>query len=214
MFADVVEFLIVLGMLSPAIAVAVYVSKPGKGGRLENLILFYLFVSLFFDILCYVLATYYVENNLIIAHFYEIAATLPLALIYAHQQKELFWKRVVLISFGLLTLLGLLYFTVADLWNSSSGYFYMAVAALASLFSLRYFLKVIKTPEFKYITNDPNFWVNSAFLFFFGSAVFLSLFEVVIFSDIDYFVQIYTPVHLLTYLLSNLALAVALWKTW
>lgn len=214
MYLDVVEFLIVLGLLSPTIAIAVFVSKPAKGGRLENLLFFYLIASLFFDVLSYILATYYVESNQFALHLYELVICIPLMLIFVHQQNDLLTKRLVYISFVLLTITGVLFFTISELWNESSSYFYTASCMLVTFFCLRYFLTVIKTPQFKHITNDPAFWVNSAFLLYFGTAVFLSLFEVIIFSDLDNYMMIYTPVHLVTYLMSNLALAVALWKTW
>jgi len=80
-------------------------------------------------------------------------------------------------------------------------------------FSLSYFVKAINELKYNKITQDIEFWLNFGLLLFYGTTLFISLFETYLrHGNPD--TNIYTwPILYIANILFNLILTLGIWKT-
>jgi hypothetical protein len=118
-------------------------------------------------------------------------------------------RRSYRILMVILLLAGTLVFLDARLNGVLSGVRYLIIGGLAVL----YFQSVFRQLEIPFLPDHYFFWINSALLFYFGTTLFITLFEDVLRYSWQTTYYMLWPIQLISNTLRNIILSVGLWKT-
>ncbi len=178
--------------------------------KLKRTLLILCSIHIFTDFLSLILAPIYKNNNPIY-HIYTLVTGLLVLYIY----KSLFTgKKIALFiqsSMLILTTISIFLFFYKEGYKFNNTFSNILLCVFIVLLSLYYFFNLFYEMKIKNLLNYPQFWIVSAFLIFYGTTFYLSLFEDFICSyNYDLFQYIW-PIHLTSTIIFNFILTKGIW---
>lgn len=167
---------------------------------------FYLLLNLTNDIIGYLLFV----NNLSTTISFEIISIIEgLVIIYIYKEQFNFSIRTMLaIQFIISCLFILIHFTSPSKLDFSNAIVDLAIC----FFAIRYFTQIFINLKIPVLTNYYFFWINSAFLFYFGTTFLFSLFENFIRSGSETLAIFIWSLQLISNIIHNFLITVGIWK--
>lgn len=92
----------------------------------------------------------------------------------------------------------------------STAYLLLSISGVA--ISMYYYYCMFDKPETGRVMKIPLFWINGAFLFYFGSTIFLSLFEEYIRSNGIGLISLLWPIQIIATIILNTLIVIGLYK--
>lgn len=167
----------------------------------------YLIVNLINEIICFVLFSNKLSTVLSFEIF-EIAEGLIILYIYG-QQFKLTTKHILIWQSSLLGLFIVIYLIPGIPSNLGSA----SVAIVMCILGVVYFYNIFNEMQIPLLSNHYFFWINTAFLFYFGSTFLLSLFENFIRTGTETTAIFLWSIQLISNIIHNFLLSVGIWKT-
>lgn len=152
-------------------------------------------------------------NTYPITRIYTLIEFMCLTVFYKRffqTQINAYFFYLIMIGFAIIALIDA--FLINSIYKSDTIAF--AVEAITMLiFSVLSFYVIMKNMLYEKITDEPFFWINSAYLIYFSGTLFLFIFlNYILKNKPEYFIQLYFINSLLN-LLSYSLISVGLWKT-
>lgn len=175
------------------------------------------FTLLFYSILCFAteltslqFMSIYKNNNPVI-HVYTVLAFIAISYLYHLLFKTVFIRNVILFL-NLLFIPFAIYIFFHDSGflevNTSS---YLILTLFTVVLSSGYFYKVYTEMKIANLFQDGLFWINSAFLIYFSTTFYVSLFEDLI-KSVSLQLFYYTwPIQLISTIIFNIILSRGIW---
>ena len=195
-----------LSSLSVLIPIILCLTKYSAFNNQLKALFFYLLVNLINDIICFILFS----NKFSTTLFFEIFTIfegLIILYIYA-KQFNLSTKVILIYEAALLGLLVIIYIVPGIPSDFGSA----SVAILLCSLGVIYFNKVFNELQIPILTNYYFFWLNTAFLFYFGTTFLLSLFENFIRSSAETVSIFLWSIQLACNIIQNFLLSIGIWK--
>lgn len=178
--------------------------------KIKRTLLFLCFIYIITDFLSLLLAPIYKNNNPIY-HIY----TLTTGLLILYFYKSLFTnkKTILLLNCSMLffSTISLFLFFYNDGYRFNNTFSNILISVFIISFSIYYFYTLFVKMNIKNLLNYPQFWIVSAFLIFFGTTFYLSLFEDFVRSYNYNLLNYIWPIHLTSTIIFNLLLSKGIW---
>jgi hypothetical protein len=147
--------------------------------------------------------------NFFIIHIYTALFAIIVFLLYRLLIKSRIIIRIGFAIFLIFAVIAIIEFITNC--NISNHYAYSALSILAIFFSLALFFQMINDLSIQSFRSNGLFWINSAFLFYFGTTFCLTLFEAYIHSEnSDLLMQVW-PIQLLSNIVFYFMLSRGIW---
>lgn len=167
-------------------------------------------INIVTDLLSIIMAPIYKNNNPIY-HVYTLVIGIIILIMYKSFFKIKILKSIINFSIIFFSILSIFIFFYHDGYKYNNTVSNILLSILIVTLSFVYFYILFIDMKIKNLLIHPPFWIISAFLIFYGSTFYLSLFEDFI-SSYNYNLLNYTwPVQLITTIIFNLILAKGIW---
>jgi hypothetical protein len=178
--------------------------------NLRRILLLLCSIHLVSDFLSLFLAPIYKNNNPIYHIF-----TLLTGVLVLYFYKSLFAsKKIALLIQSLMlmfTTISIFLFFYKEGYKFNNTFSNIFLCVLIVLLSLYYFFNMFIEMKVKNLLKHPQFWIASAFLIFYGTTFYLSLFEDFIRSYNNDLCNYIWPIHLISTIIFNLILTKGIW---
>ena len=176
--------------------------------KITKLLLIYLLLSLLTEIIQLIFIKCGKES-IYITNIFSLLEFLLIALMY-HLALEL--KKIKkFVFFGLILLIVLLF--LIRFQNGPMPVFNSFYISLIVLFSLYYFYRENRDMKIENLTSHYFFWINSAFLFYFGFSFFIFISDDFIVSAPRNIARVLWTFHLIVNIAYYSILSIGIWKT-
>jgi len=192
------------------ILLLVYVITRKTERKLLSVLLFYLVLSVITEIINLIFIELFKNNNPVI-HFYTLIGFVNLAYLYKLLFKSKVFDNLYLPISIIFCVLSLYYsFKLKGLMDVNV-FPYLIFTIFMVFSSAYYFYKIYTEMKISNLFQDGLFWVNSAFLIYFSSTFYVSLFEDII-KSVDLNLFYYTwPIQLVSTIIFNVILSRGIW---
>lgn len=144
-------------------------------------------------------------------HLYTLFTGLVYLMYFAHVYER--WKNYFLALFFVFSSVCIIEFFYHNGYQTVNVVSNTVLSVIVFIMALSYFFKAINELKFQRITDDIHFYINFAFLFYFGTTFFFSLFEAYIRSISINIADYSFYVLFVSNLIFNLILSSGLWLT-
>lgn len=205
------DLLLYLSWIAYIVAISTVVYTRSRSlSFTEKLLLLFLIFGILVDWVGFALIFIKIDTNLLV-YFYSVFILPIIYFIYSGQIQSYSVKLIL----GTITLLhvffGLIYFLHYPKLIMSD-FLYSIVEIIVIFLAFFYLYQVLKRLEINNLTHHFFFWINSAFMIYFGMCFFLYLFEGILRSDPELFFYTW-HIQLVATILMNLTLIIGAWKT-
>lgn len=205
---DLIFWFSILSYLIPIGIITFHISKTEN--RLFNVLLIYPILCFLTEIISLIFRDVYGNNNPIL-HIYTFLAFPAISLFYYRVLlKEKILSIFVVINF-LFLLVCLYSFFITPGAREINKIPYLFLTLYVLFISCYDFYKIYTEMKVSNLFQDGLFWVNSAFLIYFSSTFYVSLFEDII-KSVDLNLFYYTwPIQLVSTIIFNVILSRGIW---
>lgn len=166
-------------------------------------------ISLITDVVCFIVANYGIHTTPFQFVYIILSSIITLNIYRIHFKKTKIFILLIII-FELFTIYTLL---IHDglIGGINLPYLFLIIIVLAM--SVAYFYRLFKKMDIPLLTDNFFFWMNSAFMVYFGTTLFLYLFENVL-TDPSMGIYLYTwPIQIVATIIFNCILIRGIWVT-
>jgi hypothetical protein len=196
--------------LIPIFLLAFLKSKFKTERDLLSVLFVYLTLSVLTEIINLVFIDLFKNNNPVI-HFYTLFAFLILTYFYKLLLKDKVFDKMFKPTVFLFCVCSIIYSIYIKGLMNVNVISYLTFAIFMIFNSAYYFYKVYTEMKVSNLFQDGLFWINSAFLIYFSSTFYVSLFEDVI-KSVDLNLFYYTwPIQLVSTIIFNIILSKGIW---
>lgn len=173
-----------------------------------KLLLAYVLISLVAEAAGFYTSQHRIDNTLIF-RIYTYVEALLVFLIFKSFTDSAILKRFILLFMLLTMTLGLLFFS----YSLPHEYVFVVCSLLIVFLCVSYLYKTMAEALIPSLLNESRFWLVASFLIYFGTSVFLTLFETYIRSlDQQLHITVWS-FHNGINIIYNTSLAISIWKT-
>jgi hypothetical protein len=202
-----IHIVILIGFLPLILLLAVKNNALAPKNLNRALVLLCL-ISIFSDLICYISAPIFKNNNPII-HVYEILSGAVILHIYKLNFTNEKTKKIILLLLFVFVSFSIFLFFYKDGFKFDNTESTISLKIMVILLSMYYFLTLFYQLKIRSLKNHYFFWINAAFLFYSGTTFYIFLFEnFVIFGLYKNYIW---PIHLIATIIFNLLLSKGIW---
>lgn len=168
-------------------------------------------INIIADIVGVIVAPIYKNNNPIY-HIYTLTAGVTILYMYFIIIQSERIRKYILIVAALFSTFSIFFFFYKDGYKLNNAFSNITLCLIMMILSIYYFYTIFVELKIKVLKNYYFFWINSAFLIYYGTTFYLSIFENSI-RSVTYDLYDYLwPIQLIATIILNLILAKGIWK--
>jgi hypothetical protein len=202
-----IHLVILIGFL-PFILLLVVKKNSLAPKNIHRALVLLCLISIFSDLICYISAPIFKNNNPII-HVYEILSGAVILHIYKLNFTNEKTKKIIQLLLFIFVSFSIFLFFYKDGFIFDNTESTISLKIIVILLSIYYFITLFYELKIRSLKNYYFFWINAAFLFYSSTTFYLFLFEdFVMLGTNEYYLW---PIQLIATIIFNLLLSKGIW---